>query len=90
MPVLASGTTLGTNTGAVGSNPESVRDLSSQPSIVDVPILALGLLMCILLVVSGRYWKGNWKLPAPVMGVSSVAFFVLKSDVAVKPAVSWM
>lgn len=66
------------------------RHRNSEDARAEMLIFGVGTIICIVLVVGTKYSRRGWDLPAPAMGVSSVAFFVLKNDPEVNAKVAWM
>ena len=76
LPVLAAGNP----SSASGSTTISAKPRipASKPVGLDVLKFAAGCIVCTALTVGAIYWRRMWKLLAPVMGASGVAFAILK------------
>ena len=98
IPILLAEASHTTDTGGLRDMPgaastasfKSPRNNSSRSSTADLIIFSVGIMVCLVIVAGAKYLRRGWRLPAPIMGASSVAFFVLKNDKEVNPKVAWM
>jgi hypothetical protein len=66
------------------------RSHSSFLAWLEILGFLMGAAICIGLIIISRYSYSSWKLLAPVMSVSSIAFFSLRNDPTVRSQISWM
>ncbi|KAF2683053.1 hypothetical protein K458DRAFT_390331 [Lentithecium fluviatile CBS 122367] len=81
--VAHSWNTLGTPDGAMESISIPIPAPTGRASTIDITISIMAFVFCTILVAGARYWRGGWRFPAPVMGISSVAFSVLRETAGV-------
>ncbi|KAF2683052.1 hypothetical protein K458DRAFT_390329 [Lentithecium fluviatile CBS 122367] len=59
---------------------KSTRSRTSRNASTGMLIFGVGTVICAVLVVSARHWRRGWSLHAPIMGVASVVYYVLRND----------